>query len=55
VNLLPHDVEAGRRNLKHCARVEQKVRAEEGQVDRDYGNGDDICNYSQMIEGRNQV
>ena len=45
MNLLPHDVEAGRRNLKHRARlerVEQKVRAEEGLVDRDCDDGVDI-------------
>ena len=55
MNLLPHDIEAGRRNLKHRARVEQKVGAAEGLVDRDYGDGADICNYSQIIQGRNQV
>jgi hypothetical protein len=55
VNLLPHDVEAGRRNLKHRARVEQKVGVEEGLVDRDCGDGADVCNYSQTIQRRNQV
>jgi hypothetical protein len=54
VNLLPHDVEAGRRNLKHRARVEQKVGAEAGRVDRNCGDGADACNYSQIMQGRNQ-
>jgi hypothetical protein len=46
VNLLPHDVEAGRRDLKHrtrLERVEQKARAEEGLVGRDYSNRADVC------------
>jgi hypothetical protein len=46
VNLLPYDVEAGRRNLKHrtrLERVEQKARAEEGLVDRDCDDGADVC------------
>jgi hypothetical protein len=55
VNLLSHDVEAERRNLKHRARVEQKVGVEEGLVGRDCGDGADVCNYSQIMQGRNQV
>jgi hypothetical protein len=46
VNLLPRDVEAGCRNLKHrvkLERVEQKVRVEEGLVDRDCDDRADIC------------
>jgi hypothetical protein len=45
VNLLPYNIEAGHRNLKYYTRleqVEQKVRAEEGLVDRDYNNGANI-------------
>jgi hypothetical protein len=55
VNLLPHDIEAGRRNLKYYTRVEQKVGAAEGLVDRDYGDGANVYNYSQIIQRRNQV
>jgi hypothetical protein len=46
VNLLPHDVEARRGNLKHRSRserVEQNGRSEEGQVDRDCDDGADVC------------
>lgn len=55
MNLLSHDVKAGRRNLKHRAKVKQKVRAEEGLVDRDCSDKANICNYNQKIKGQNQV
>jgi hypothetical protein len=53
VNLLLYNVKAGRRNLKHCAKVKQKVKAEEGLVDRDYSDRANVYNYSQIIKGWN--
>ena len=48
MNLLPHDIEARRRNFKRrtrLERVEQKVKAEEGLVNRycEGLDGADVC------------
>jgi hypothetical protein len=61
VNLLPHDLEARRRNPKPRSRseqaeqVEQRIRVEEGLVDRDRGALDraDVCE-SQINKRRNK-